>query len=214
MPVWWRWFEEEVKRHVLSNQGIYFFVVILFITGVVFGALTVRTLANHQKTELMEYLQVFVVDMTSETLPSGNELLLPALWANAKTIVLLWLGGLTVVGLPLTLILLFSKGFSSGFTAAFLIEEVKWRGFILAGTAMLPHSLLIIPALLFLTAGAISFAYCLLRQRFTKYPSQRNAPSLWSYGLLICYAGIAAFWLLWSTYITPVLAKITAAGLF
>lgn len=210
----WRRFEEEVERHIRSNQGIYFFVVILFLTGVVFGALAVRTLASHQKTELMEYLQVFVGDVTSEVLPSGNELLLPTLWANAKTIILLWLGGLTVVGLPLTLILLFTKGFSSGFTVAFLVEEVKWRGFVLATTAILPHSLFVIPALLFLSAGAISFAYCVLRQRFFNRRSHREASPFWSYALFICYAGLAIFLAaLVEAYITPVLAKITAAWL-
>ncbi len=206
--------EEDVINHVRTNLGIYFFVVLLFLTGSIFGALAVRTLATDQKSELMNYLQIFVGDISSEELPAGNELLFPTLWANIKTTILLWLGGLTVIGLPLTLTLVFTKGFSSGFTVAFLVHEVRWRGFILAATAILPHGLFSIPALLFLAAGATCFTFCVLRQRFLKRHSLREAVPFWSYVLFILYAGLAMILAsMVESYITPVLVKTTATWL-
>lgn len=207
--------EEDWTRHIQANLGIYFFVVLLFLTGVVFGALAVRTLATDQKAELIDYLQVFVGDMSSEALPAGNELLLPTVWANIKTAILLWLGGLTVIGLPLSLALVFTKGFSGGFTVAFLVDEVKWRGFILAAAAILPHSLFSIPALLFLSAGAVCFSFCVLRQRFLRHQGHFEAAApFWNYSLFMLYAGLALVLAsLVEAYITPVLVKTTAGWL-
>ncbi|HKM40060.1 MAG TPA: stage II sporulation protein M [bacterium] len=214
MLVWRRRFQQEIRQHVGLHQGIYFFVILLFLTGVVFGALAVRTLADSQKNELMDYLQILAADITTESLPIGSDLLLPTLWSNARLVSMLWLGGLTIVGLPFTLILLFGKGFSSGFTVAFLVQEVKLRGFILAGTALLPHSLFLVPALLFLSAGAISFAYCVLRQRFFRQQGRSDPPPLTSYLLFFCYAGLAVTLAsLVEAYITPVLTGITAVWL-
>ncbi|MGI6128821.1 MAG: stage II sporulation protein M [bacterium] len=207
--------EEEWTRHIKANLGIYFFVVLLFLSGIVLGALAVRTLAIEQKTDLMDYLQIFVGDISSEGLPTGNELLAPTIWANTKTALLLWLGGLTVVGLPLSLALVFTKGFSAGFTVAFLVDEVKWRGFILAIAAIFPHSLFSVPAVLFLAAGAVYFATGVLKHRFFKRQNHfESVVPFWNYSLFVLYAGLAM--ILASTveaYITPVLVKTTAAWL-
>lgn len=206
--------EEELNQHIRTNLGIYFFIIILFLSGVVLGALAVKTLAVDQKSELINYLQIYVGDISSDEL-LGKELLIPALWANTKVIILLWLGGLTVVGLPLTLTLIFTKGFSSGFTVAFLVDEIKWRGFLLAATAILPHSLFSIPALLFLSTGAVYFACCVIRQCFLRCRNNYNESlPFWNYTVFMLYAGITMFLAtLVETYITPVLVRTSAAWL-
>ncbi|NLG87464.1 MAG: stage II sporulation protein M [Firmicutes bacterium] len=209
-----RYLKDNWTHHIRANLSIYFFVVLLFLTGVVFGALAVRTLATDQKTELITYLQIFIADIASEELLTGTDLLLPILWANIKTAILIWLGGLTVIGLPLSLVLIFTKGFSSGFTVAFLVDEVKWRGFILAATAILPHSFFSIPALLFLSVGAVCFTFCVLRQRFFKHQGFLEAIPFWNYTLFILYASLTMVLAsLVETYITPVLVKTTAGWL-
>jgi stage II sporulation protein M len=70
-------------------------------------------------------------------------------------LLLLWFSGLTVLGIPLILFVVASRGFILGFTVGFLVKEKAAAGVFLAGAAILPQNLFYIPAIL----GAAVIAY-------------------------------------------------------
>lgn len=199
--------EEDLAQHVRRHLGIYFFVILLFAVGVVFGALAVKTLTTEQKAELIDYLNLFLQDVSEPTAYKGQELATHTVWSNLKGVALIWFSGLTVVGLPLALVLLFTKGFTSGFTVGFLVDEINWRGLLVAGAAVLPQSLLTVPAIVLSGAGAVCFSVCVVQQRLLNRRAQGPLP-LFSYGLFLFVAGAAAVVAgLVEAYITPVLLK-------
>lgn len=202
-------------RHVKENLGIYFFIVLLFLSGIVLGALAVPTLAIEQQAELMDYLHFFIGDISSDGFQTGKGWLWPTIFTNAKTILLMWLGGLMVIGLPISLALMFIKGFSTGFTVAFLVSEIRWRGLILAAAAIFPHSLLSIPATLFLAVGATKFSISIIKQRFSGTRSYNGSSiQLLNYGLFVLYGEIAmGLASAVESYVTPILVRTAVAWL-
>lgn len=199
--------EEDFAQHMRENLGVYFFVALLFTVGVLFGALAVNALTTEQKAELMEYLHLFFKDVSGAHVLQGKELATQTIWANIKSVGLIWLSGLTVLGLPLALILLFTKGFASGFTVGFLVDEISWRGLVVATAAVLPQSLLMVPAILLVAGGATSFALYVLRHRVLKRRSQVPVP-LVGYGLfLLVGAAVVVAAALVEAYITPVFLR-------
>jgi stage II sporulation protein M len=201
--------EQDLAQHVRENVGVYFFVALLFLVGVVFGALAVKALPTEQKAELMDYLNLFLKDVAGRPSIPGSELVGQTVWANLKSIALIWLSGLTVIGLPLALILLFTKGFAGGFTVGFLVDEISWRGLVVAAAAVLPQSLLTVPAVLLVGAGAVCFALFVLRQRFLNRRAPAPVPFL-SYAFFLVAAALAvAVAGVIEAYITPVFLRAT-----
>jgi len=108
-----------------------------------------------------------------------------------------------VIGLPLVLVILFTKGFALGFTVGFLVYELGWKGLIFGMASVLPPNLFLVPALLLICVAAVSFSLAVIRSRFftlrqSLYP-QVLGYSLWA--LLTAALGIVASLL--EVYISP-----------
>lgn len=158
-------------HHVRDHTGLYVFLVVLFSVGVAFGALATGALDESQRLELVQYLEFFleVVDTGSEGPPAG-EVFQAALSSNLRTTALVFLLGLTVVGAPLVPVVVFLRGFIVGFAVGFLVSHLGWSGMLMALLAILPQNLLLIPALLVLSAYALLFAATVIRRRGTTAP--------------------------------------------
>jgi stage II sporulation protein M len=199
--------EQDLAQHVRENMGVYFFVALLFTVGVIFGAVAVKALTIEQKAELMEYLNLFLRDVAEDGQLASQDLLGQAVWSNLKTVGLIWLGGLTVIGLPLALVLLFTKGFACGFTVGFLVDEISWRGLVVAAAAVLPQSLLLIPAVLMVGVGATCFALFAARHGIFSRRASVAQP-FFSYALFfVVAAALVVVAGLLEAYVTPVFMR-------
>jgi len=199
--------EQDLAQHVRENVGVYFFVALLFTVGVIFGAIAVKALTTEQKAELMDYLNIFLRDVSGITQLSSKDLLGRTVWSNLKTVGLIWLSGLTVIGLPLALVLLFTKGFACGFTVGFLVDEISWRGLIVAAAAVLPQSLLLVPAVLMVGAGATCFAFFAARYGIFSRRASVSQP-FFGYALfLVIAAAVVLAAGLVEAYVTPVFLR-------
>ena len=67
---------------------------------------------------------------------------------HLKWIGLIWILGLSVIGLPGILILDFLKGVLIGFTVGYLVGQYSWKGLLFALVSIAPQNLFIIPVLM------------------------------------------------------------------
>ncbi len=90
-----------------------------------------------------------------------SEILYQSILDNVlKTAALLFVLGLTVIGAPLVLGIVFLRGFVLGFTVGFLIQETSLNGLILAAAAVLPpHNVVAVPAIMIAAGGCTSFRF-------------------------------------------------------
>lgn len=153
-----------------EHAHLYAFVGALWLVGAVFGSLLVNALTLDQQQQLAEELAVYLTSLERpETMDAAaafrDRFLFYARWLG-----LIWLLGLSVVGLPGVFALNFLKGVLIGFAVGLFVREMAWKGMLFSLAAMAPHNALAVPALMIASVSAIRFAQyvvreCLFRKR-------------------------------------------------
>ncbi|MGE5485206.1 MAG: stage II sporulation protein M [Ignavibacteriales bacterium] len=148
------------------STGACVVVAITFLAGIASGAVGVKALAADQKSELLAYVDAFMRGIVRYTEPvSRGKVLHASLLNNARTAAATWFLGVTVIGIPVTILILFTRGFVLGFTVGFLVEELGYKGVAFSAAAILPHNLLAVPALLCLGIASLSFSFGLIASK-------------------------------------------------
>jgi stage II sporulation protein M len=133
--------------------------------GVVFGAIIVNTLSDSQKQDLLHYMGYFFQGLNQNNIAEPRIAFQHAMGDHLKTLGLMWILGLSIVGLPLILILVFLKGLGIGFTVGFLVNQLSWKGLWFAMVAVLPHNLLVVPVMIFVAVSGLQFSLLLVKNR-------------------------------------------------
>ena len=134
--------------------------------GIIFGALTVNNLPPAERQNLLSYLCGFLRSLGPSTEIQKAGLAREAILSNAKTIAFLFLLGLSAIGTPFILLVVFTRGFVLGFTVGFLVKQLMLKGFFFSLVAVVPQNLLFTPALLAAAAADLDLGWLLIRTRF------------------------------------------------
>lgn len=191
-----------------DHLHLYLFVSVLFVMGVIFGALMVNALTLEQKQDLAGYLGSFLQASSfgGEAAPKPD--LMEIFGLHFKWVMLLWLLGISVVGLPLVLVLDFLKGLLVGFTIGVLISQYSWRGLLLALVSVAPQNALIVPVLIVCSVAAITFSMMLVKHRFLPRSNGPAAAPFVSYTALTMSMIALMFAVsLFEVYVTPRLVE-------
>ncbi|MBP1949498.1 stage II sporulation protein M [Virgibacillus litoralis] len=159
-------------NHVKEHATIYIFMIILFLTGVIFGAIIVNSMNWAQKEDLFFYLERFFGEIADKEQIENTEILKSSFFYHAKYLFLLFILGLSVIGLPIVWILLFLKGLVVGFSVGFIVNQLGMKGLLLASLSIAPQNIIIIP--IYIIAGSLSmiFSLTLLGKLFSRKISQ------------------------------------------
>ncbi|WP_245583476.1 stage II sporulation protein M [Paenibacillus assamensis] len=148
----------DIKKHLY----LYVFVTLIFVVGVVFGALLVNSLTYDQQEELSRQLeQIFLTAGDS----ADTTEFWSSLWMYWRWILLIAVLGISIVGFPLILILDFAKGVLIGFTVGTLVSQFSWKGMFVALLGVAPHNMIAIPLMLIASVSALSFAIHVMKDR-------------------------------------------------
>lgn len=161
-----------IVNHLKTHMTIYIFMIILFLTGIIFGAVIVNSMNFVQKQDLFFYLEQFFGKIDNEQQINNSEILKSSFFYHAKYLLLLFILGLTVIGLPIIWILLFLKGVVIGFSVGFIVNQLGLKGLMLASVSIAPQNFIIIPV--YIAAGSLSmiFSLILIGKLFTQKVSQ------------------------------------------
>ncbi|MBZ4667892.1 MAG: stage sporulation protein [Epulopiscium sp.] len=159
--------------------GISIFVLLI---GICVGAIFANYMNSIQNEELLQYLNEFFLRFPEESF-SRSVALQQAFWSHGKTIGIMWALGLGLIGIPFVLLAVFIKGFSYGFTSAFLFIHYGWNGFTFSIVSCLPQSIVLIPGIVFISAASINFALSNYKSN-PKYLKERKGKWI-EYGLVL-----------------------------
>ncbi|TRM12632.1 stage II sporulation protein M [Lentibacillus cibarius] len=154
--------------HVKEHATIYIFMTILFLTGIIFGAIIVNSMNFIQKQDLFFYLERFFGDIVADEQAGNNAILKDSFFYHVKYLFILFVLGLSVIGLPVVWVLLFLKGMIVGFSVGFIVNQLGMKGLFLASISIAPQNILVIPV--YIAAGSLSmiFSLTLLNKLFSR----------------------------------------------
>src|SRR5690606_39488271 len=154
---------DTLRLHVKNQMSLYLFITVLFMMGVVFGAVVVNTLSPAQKEGLLEYLGYFFHGLEQNTIAEPKIAFQHSMGDHLKTLGLMWIPGLSIIGIPLMLLLIFFKGLVIGFTVGFLVSQLSWRGMWFAFLSVVHQYLMGLHAMLIIVASVIHLYLPLVR---------------------------------------------------
>lgn len=202
-----------LEHHLRESFRLYLLVVACFLAGIVAGALVVQFLTPEQLAELASFLDLSLAGLAGASLDQ-RALVQKALGQNLRFLLLVGFLGLTVVGVPLVLALIWLRGFMLGFTVGFLITEKAAAGVLLSAFTILPQNLFYIPACVVAGAQAVGFSLRLIRGRQLAF-----SPPLWEqfFGYVVALAGVLVLvgvGGLVESYLMPAVMRWLLAGIF
>jgi stage II sporulation protein M len=197
-----------ILKHVNEHSSLYVFIGVLFLMGIIFGAVIVNSLSFTQKEDLFYYLSQFFGQVSQGKLASDQEMFEQSATHNIQYIAVIWVLGISVIGLPVILLLLFLKGIVVGFTVGFLVNQMGWGGFLLSFVAILPQNILIVPVFIVIAVLSVSLSLKMIRRIFLKQLREPLKPIIYRYifslvASIICLIAAGAI----EAYISPPLMK-------
>lgn len=204
------WLKQVFIEYFKRNWFLFLFITVFLCAGIFFGAMAAKTISIDRADHLSGYLNSFL-DKVATTPVGGQLYFRHNVLNNLYIMIAMYILGLTVIGIPLVLVAVFSRGFVLGFTVGFLVREKAVKGLIFALISVLPHNIMIIPAIIAGGVTALSFSALVIKRRFGTQ-NTALAGSLGVYTgimLVLCLAATAAGFV--ETYVTPVFIKSAAA---
>ncbi len=197
-----------IAFHIEENRSIYIFTTVLFLMGIIFGAIIVNSLSLGQRHDLHIYLNQFFGQVAEGQFADSAAMFAQSFAHYMKYIGLMWVLGLTIIGLPVILILLFIKGVVVGFTVGFLVNQLGMNGFLLSFASVMPQNFILVPAFIIVSTASVAFSLKMVRHQFIKRSHEPIFQSFLRYSaLVVCIGAVLAVASAFEAYISPNLMR-------
>ena len=153
-------------RHINNNILEYIVMIIILLIGIILGTMYINKTDLNQRQEISNYINDFMNDMQNGSNIDLSNLLRTSIQNNLLIIVLLWISGLTVIGMPIVYLLVSIKGFCMGYTISSVIATLGLaEGIKFIVSTMLLQNIIIIPSILVLAVSGIKLYKAIMRDR-------------------------------------------------
>ncbi|MRG86479.1 stage II sporulation protein M [Salinibacillus xinjiangensis] len=198
---------KNIRSNIQLNEysSIYVFMFVLFLIGIIFGAIIVNSMNTIQKLDLFFYLHQFFEDVKDGSGLEVKELFQSSFFYHFKYILLIFILGLSIIGIPIIWLFIFMKGIVIGFSVGFLVNQMGWHGLLMATASVAPHNVFLIPAYLIAGSFAMIFSLHLIRRLFSaKIYQQSIRKHITQYStVLIVVMVVALIGSIVETFISP-----------
>ena len=143
-----------ILKDVKKEKTTYISLIIVIIISIFFGTFFITILNDSDKILLKNEINNFFELISSKEFSLSNNLI-PNIINNNIFTIILWILGLSIIGLPFIICILFYKGFTLSFTVTSLIYNFKLEGIFISVIYVFPH--LIINLIIYFILSCYSF---------------------------------------------------------
>lgn len=152
---------DKLKEKAHANKRIILFLSGLSLIGIIFGSLFITIISKEDQTLVQSYIEKFMQSVQAGKL-SYLDAIKNTLISNLSFTTIIWLLGISIIGIPIIVFMYFTKSFIIGFTVASFILKYKFKGIIYAVIYIFPHHFINLIVFTLLLVYAIKFSYYLL----------------------------------------------------
>ncbi len=204
-------FKVTLTKHINNNINTYMLLFLAFTVGICAGAFTVNGLSFNQSSELTNYFYGFLNLINHQNIDSV-ELFKITVIENFKLIALLWVLGVTIIGVPFIYIAVGIKGFVTGFSSGFIVAACGIKGVLFVFLSTLPKEIIIVPFIIALGVSGINFSLTILKSRSNRLPSKISLKSSFAAYCLVTalFSIMILVGALFESYVSPMFIKMIA----
>lgn len=172
-----------IKSIIFPSKKINFLVISILFLGVISGAIFSNIININDRKLVLDKIQLFISNIDNQSINSilafKNSII-----TNLSYSIIIWILGMTIIGILFNIFLLYIKGFIFGFSLSAFIISYSYKGIILSILYTIFGQLLNIIVIMILTIYSIMFTYNLLKQ-IIKSKQNINLPKYFKNYLLI-----------------------------
>lgn len=195
------------KLKIKINKKIFVFLFVLMLIGIIAGSIFTTILNNSDKELVINHLNNFINNINNDKLDYlfalKNNLI-----TNISYVILIWLLGISVIGLPIIIIMFFTKCFILGFSVGSVLTTFKLKGILVSLIYVFPGQVISILFLLLLMMYSMSFTfkmiYAILKKKSLDFKLIMNR----YFKILLLVLIIITLMSLYDTYLMPKLIKL------
>lgn len=193
--------------NINSQKKKYIFLLVIVIVGLIFGIVFSQIISKSDKLVVDNTVTNFFSSIEKGSIDYKDGLKSSVL-SNILYLSSVWFLGMSVIGLPIVLFLLFIKGFILGFSIGSIIRIYKLKGIIGAFLYIFPHHIISIIISILITFYAVMFSIKLFKYLFLHQEINfKTLMKKYLKILLICFIGFIICSLL-ETYLSPILINL------
>ena len=197
-----------IKSIILPCKSINYFVIIVLFLGIILGAIFSTIISINDKNLVIEKVKLFIDNINNNSL---DHLLVfkNSIGINFLYIFLIWILGMSLIGIVINILLLFIKSFIFSFSIATFILTYGYKGIILSSIYLIFGQLLNLICVLILTIYSIMFTIKLFKTILRKNTNNELLIFLKNYLLILIFTIILSIVSsLSESFILPALIKI------
>ncbi len=179
-----------IKDNLYTFLGLFLFYII----GIILGSFAVNDLDLQQKDDMTKYLNGFLKLLNSNEVNSMS-LFKMSFIDSFKIILVFWILGFTVIGIPVYFIIIGMRGFTTGFSSGVIMGVLGVKGILISTICFLPKEIIVIPCIIALAVNGIKFSRAIFRSWIKKTNKDENviAQKIGPYSLLTIFFSVLLF---------------------
>ena len=172
-----------IKSILFPSKKINIFILSIIILGIILGSIFSTIITQNDQNLIIEKIKLFITNINNNSLNTIISFK-NSISINLIYIIIIWILGMTLIGIPINTFLLFIKSFILGFSLSSFILTYNYKGLILSSIYLIFGNLLTIIILSILTIYSIIFSSKLLKQIFKSNTSNEIPKYLKNYSLI------------------------------
>lgn len=198
---------DKLKFSIKRNKKLLVFLIVLGMIGIVAGSVFNIMLNESDKSLVSSYITNFFDNITNNTLDNVSALK-NGFIGEISYVLIIWLLGISIIGIPIILFMYFSKFFVLGFSISSIISNYGFKGCLLSLSYIFPHkiiNIIIYTLLTFFTlkvSGKILFT--IIKKEKMDFKIVLNKYLI----VLLISMGIIILTTLFEIFVTPIIIKL------
>lgn len=194
---------DKVKIKKQNNQKLLFFLIGLSLIGVIFGSLFIIFISKSDQSIVINYITNFMNSFSEKI--NYIDVFKINLYRNNFTNILIWLLGISVIGIPIIIFLLFYKFFILGFQISAFILTYKLKGLLISILYFFPLEMFDYIILTLISFFSFKMSFNIIYSIFKKKNlNLKKFINKYIYLLVFCIVG-ELICSLYETFIIPVI---------
>ncbi len=197
---------DKLKFKVKFDKKLLIFLIVLLLVGIAVGSVFVSILDNNDQNLINEHLNNFINNIENNKL-DYLQTFKSNLITNISFVLVIWLLGISIIGLPIILIMFFSKTFILGFSAGAILSVFKTKGILFSLVYVFPGQVISLLFYILLTMYAMSFSFKMIYSIFKKKTLDFKIVMNKYFKILLFVLAVIILMNLYDTYLMPKLVK-------
>lgn len=155
----------KINLDIFNKKNYFIFLISLFVLSIIIGIIFYCYVNSNDKTIISNNIKsYFTISNNYDYLNT----LFDSIKSNIFTVIIIWLLGISIIGIFFTIFLYFIEGFTIGFSISSIIYTYKIKGIVGIFSYLFPGKILYVALLFILTYFSIKFSYDMINYFFLK----------------------------------------------